>query len=758
MATPDRRYTRHDRYRYEKLDKAQVHYKSDDEQSRYRLPKPHSSRQRVPSPPLLNRSRSTGRDNRRDRSEWREPELERSDAIENTQYLSPSQPYQPRRRGVSSPTFESPSLPKVVVSEDVRLSGPSLQDTGRPWERSIPSGNHVQRSPRPLSSSSGSLGHDTYQYQELAPLEFRLVRLFAKKMSAIKCEVIHSSLADPPPYIGISYAWGDADDKRSIQIGNLNIPVTVSLFGALDAVRQRGADVLIWIDALCIDQQNRNERSQQVQLMTQIYAKATNVAIWLGPSANNSELAIEFLKDIAIARNNLKEIIALLLSPNRLRSISAVASLLQRDYWKRLWVTQEVFNAKTIKVYCGDSSGLPWSIYKRAARIFQEHKKDLDLHFSTTATPRLPGMQNLFSYSQALVYEGPNSLYDFGSLDGLGEESLLFAVRACRRKLSSEPRDKIYGILGVLPDDVRKEFPVDYNKSIKEIYTNVVDFLLHTTERADVICESIHFPKETSSARLPSWVPDWSQNPAITALGYSYNFCAAGETRAKYYRLLDERRNELEISAIFIDTVRIHGTAVGTLCTLADYLMAFIHWHAILMDTMSSETEASRKYLEEAFCRTLCLGQVPPSPDGRSWAYSPSEWKRLCYNAFAAQLCSRLPYICLDEDLLKYIDIGLDDNVDLRQFLQSNFGSRMMGRCFFLTSRNRTGMGTGFMLPGDTIVIPLGCRTPIVIRKEGNQPDRFQYIGDVYLDGYMHGRAVTQMNNGERVVEKFVLV
>ncbi|KAI1132540.1 heterokaryon incompatibility protein-domain-containing protein [Nemania abortiva] len=665
-------------------------------------------------------------------------------------------PDQPRHRGVGGPAPESLSHPAIVDPKQDRFLGSSSRHTFQPWERSMPTTDAVQHYLRMSSSSSGSLGHDAYQYQELAPLEFRLVHLFAKTMSAIRCEIIHESLANPPPYTAISYAWGDADDKRSIQIGNLNIPVAVSLFGALDAVRQGDSNVLVWVDALCIDQQNRDERSRQVQLMTEIYTKAENVAVWLGPSADDSELAIKFLQNIYTTKENSRKITELLLSPSQLHSVRAVAFLFQRDYWKRLWVTQEVFNAANIKVYCGNSAGLPWDIYENATRIFQEHKKELDSYFSMNTTAkgsRLSGTQNSFSYSQALVYEGPNNLYNFGSLDGLGKESLLVVMRACRRKFTSEPRDKIYGILGMLPDNIRKEFPIDYNKSIKEIYTNVVDFLLHTTDRMDVICESIHFPKLTGGAELPSWVPDWSQSPEITALGYSYNFCASGETRGKYYKLLDGRRNELEISALFIDTVRIHGVAVGTLCILADYLMAFLHWRAMLTDFISSETEDSRKYIEEAFCWTLCLGQVPLSSNDRSRVYSPSEWMKLCYNAFAAQLHSRLPYIRLDDDLLKHIDIGLGDKVDLRH----NFASRMMGRCFFLTKMNRMGMGTGCMLPGDIIVIPLGCRTPIVIRK-AKQRERFQYVGDVYLDGYMYGKAVNQMNNGERPVEKFVLV
>lgn len=664
-----------------------------------------------------------------------------------------------RRSDAAFQTSDYLAVPRVVVFDESNSPRGQSQHAGRSWTRAAPSvRDRLRRSTSPSSSSpSGTLGPKVYHYEELRPLEFRLVRILAKRMSAVKCEIIHCSLDNHPPYIGISYAWGDADDEWPIQVGNVTVPVAVSLFGALDAVRKQGEDVLVWVDALCIDQQNRDERSEQVQLMAEIYAKATEVAIWLGPSENDSELAIEFLEDIAIARDDPGEITDLLFSPSRRRAVGAVVCLFQRDHWKRLWVVQEVYNARVIKVYCGNSRGLPCGIYRRAAHAFQRHKRDLDLYFSASPTPRdwaQSASQSFLSYSQALLHEGPNSLYDFRSLDELGEEVLLNVVRACRRKLASEPRDKIFGILGILPYAVRKEFPVDYNMSVKEIYTNVVDFLLYTTERLDVICESIHFPKQNSVAALPSWVPDWSQMPETSALGYAYNFSAAGDTRANY-RLLDERRNELEISAIFVDTVRIHGVAVGTRCTLADYLMAFLHWYAILMEHIGSGNLSWRESMEEAFCRTLCLGQVPRSIKDKTVPYSPSEWKRICYHVFAALLHSRLPWIILDGHLQQYIDAGDEDESSLREFLQSSFGARMMGRCLILTEGDRIGMGSGFVLPDDIIVIPLGCRTPIIIREEGNNRGRFRFVGDLYLDGYMDGKVMTQV---ERKVEKFVLV
>ncbi|KAI0534532.1 heterokaryon incompatibility protein-domain-containing protein [Xylaria digitata] len=734
----------HDRGIDEERHELKVNHRSDNERER----RVRHSRRQAPSPPRVSHP-----------SRASLPPL-----IHRTQSTYPDQnPSGQQRPEILASTLNYPPVPTIVVSEDSKPLGHPPQHTGRSLTDTTPARNHIQWSAPPSSSLSGTLGSNVYQYEELQPPQFRLVRVLHTKMSAIKCDIIHESLANPPPYICISYAWGDADDKRPIQIDNANIYISVNVFEAIDAVRRRRGEVLVWIDALCIDQQNRDERSQQVQLMAEIYEKAEEVAIWLGQHEDDSELAEEFLKDIAIARDPEK-IRSLLSAPARLRAIGAVVCLFQRDYWKRLWVVQEVFNAKTdaIKVYCGGSPGLPWGIYKRAARAFERHKRDLDSYFPVGLLPRDRRQSALLtplSYSQALVYEGPNSFYDFGSLDEFGEESLLYIMRTYRRKLTSEPRDRIFGILGILPNVVRKGFPVDYNMSVKDIYTNVVDFLLYTTERLDVICESIHYPKQTSVNKLPSWVPDWSQNPETTALGYAYDFAAAGHTRAEY-RLLDQRRNELQISAIRVDAVGIQGVAVGTLCTLGDYLMAFLNWHAILIESTNSENADLRKNMEEAFCRTLCLGKIPLNTEDESRPYSPSEWKRICYQIFAAQMRSRLPQIPLNDKLRKYADIDLEGIFNPRQFLQSNFGSRMMGRCFFLTAGDRMGMGmgTGLMLPDDIIIIPLGCRTPIVVRKEGNKRGRYRFVGDIYLDGYMNGKVIAQLERREREVEKFVLI
>lgn len=601
-----------------------------------------------------------------------------------------------------------------------------------------------------LASSPGVLGDQGYQYRALQDLEFRLVRVFPERKTMIKCEIIHASLEKPPRYVAISYAWGDAGNTRKIELEGSLIPVGVSLYGALEALRQKVESVLVWVDALCIDQHNRDERTQQVRLMTDIYSTAESVAIWLGPEADDSALAIDLLRAVADQADS-PEKASRLISRVGKPDLAAVVSLFERDYWRRLWVVQEIFNARSITVHCG-STKLQWAVYQRASDAFSRHRADLDYYFPVGRrdSRRHTISPNQFSYSQVLVYQGPGSLPDLRSYMGLGEGSLLEVLRACRRKLASDAKDKLYGIIGVLPEETRKEFRANYSLSVKDVYTEVVDYLLKTTERLDVICDAIHFPVHTGSANLPSYVPDWSHIPQTAAMGHKYNFSAAGTTKANC-RFLDERLNKLEISAIYLDTISINGISVGTLCTLADYLMAFLHWMALLLASLDNKTEEYSLKVQKDFCRTISLDQVP-----QAWDRS-DQWLTICYHVFASLLRERLPHMPLNQKLRDYVDKMVDIRPEARrQFLQKHFGDRMMGRCFCITEEKRIGMGSGFMLPGDIVVVPLGCSTPVLLRLEGTRGE-YRFVGDVYIHGYMRGKAVDQWKDGKREVSKYVL-
>jgi len=381
-------------------------------------------------------------------------------------------------------------------------------------------------------------------------------------------------------------------------------------------------------------------------------------------------------------------------------------------------------------VYCGHSV-FPWEVYLKAAEIFWDQESDPHIR------------------------QGPTSFPDRETLEQLGDESLLQVMRTCRKKLSENPRDKVFGILGLLSDATQRDFPVDYSQSVKTVYTDVVDHLISTTKRLDVIREAIQFPLHVNSTGLPSWCPDWSHIPEVSGLGSTLNFAASnnanGPTKAEYW-FHDERR-KLQISAISIDTITATGVAVGTFCAAQDYLTAFLAWRAMLLHELNVKEGNDTHSMHESLCRTMCLGQVPPDWNQRGM------WQNLCYHVFAALIRERMPRLPIDEDLKRHVGAtGLIESKARRKFLQDHFGNRMMGRSLCITKGGLIGMGSGYMTAKDVVVVPFGCSTPILLRPEGRR-DEYKYVGDVYIDGYMHGEAVAQMEarDPRRVVSKYML-
>ncbi|KAF5720554.1 heterokaryon incompatibility het-6 [Fusarium globosum] len=585
-----------------------------------------SAEARVPSPPPLRLGRGQGRP-----YEVPPPHAPNQQyaVIPETTFNNKFMPY-PYDYNVVPPL--SPPTPKAALSPSPRL----LQN----------------------QQAASSFSELSYQYRPIEDASIRLVRILPERKTMIKCEIIHVSLEQPPPYKAISYTWGDTGDTRKIELEGCLIPIAVSLHGALQALRKKQSSVLVWADALCINQKDRDERSQQVQLMPFIYSNADSVAIWLGPEENDSTRAVSFLDAVAttgepFGSSNVSKLLA---AGAENGDLLAVVSLFGREYWRRLWVVQEVFNAKRIMVHCG-STRLEWKKYQSASVLFSQRRGELIFDNKDQLKRRLATSPDQFSYVQTLIYQGPASLPDLKFHMSDGEEALLQVLRTCRRKLASDPRDKLYGILGVLPAIIRDEFRADYNLSVKDVYNEIVDFLLKTTEKLDIICEAIHFPVHTSTANLPTFVPDWSHIPQTSAMGFKYNFSASGSSKA-ICRFRDERLNKLEISGLEIDVVQSKGVVVGTLCNLGDYLMAFLHWRALLLQAVEGRNERELQMAEECFAATICLGQIPSE-------YDRGRWQAEIYHVFANLFRDRLPYIRLDDRLAYYLEtpseIGLED-------------------------------------------------------------------------------------------------
>ena len=170
-------------------------------------------------------------------------------------------------------------------------------------------------------------------YVPLPKGSVRLLRLLppSEKDSSIECQLFIYPLLDSEgthPYDALSYVWGPPEDNQpSIDVDGSVLSVRTNLHAALLHLRDHFVDRILWIDAICINQADEDEKSHQVQEMAKIYSKASRVIVWLGDAAKNGDLALEAIRAVAEEQ-----------SKNHSMDESIV-SLLERDWFRRIWAS-----------------------------------------------------------------------------------------------------------------------------------------------------------------------------------------------------------------------------------------------------------------------------------------------------------------------------------------------------------------------------------------------------------------------------------
>lgn len=175
----------------------------------------------------------------------------------------------------------------------------------------------------PLSRESGTI---------------RLLRLLPNKNNAAKlrCELVEYTLHDSGkatyPYEALSYVWGSSHETRPILIDNEYLHVTLNLHAVLLRLRDRDIPRTFWVDAICINQVDDQEKEYQILSMAKIYAKASRVVVWLGESADDSDLALDAIRSAGSQGSGN--------SPKVDSIQNAILELLQRPWFRRIWVSR----------------------------------------------------------------------------------------------------------------------------------------------------------------------------------------------------------------------------------------------------------------------------------------------------------------------------------------------------------------------------------------------------------------------------------
>lgn len=163
---------------------------------------------------------------------------------------------------------------------------------------------------------------------------------------------MHASFRQKPKYEALSYRWGISDATEVIFLNGQRFRVRKNLFDALVHLRSQNGDRLLWIDAVCIDQSNFEERKRQVGLMDFIYTRATHVLVWLGlmPRPNEDNWNIDFDPEVEQS---------LLGAARWVKSSQYRKWVSENKYWSRVWIIQEIGLARRLKV-CTNSWTLGW--------------------------------------------------------------------------------------------------------------------------------------------------------------------------------------------------------------------------------------------------------------------------------------------------------------------------------------------------------------------------------------------------------------
>ncbi|KAM5349536.1 hypothetical protein ACJ41O_006041 [Fusarium nematophilum] len=285
-----------------------------------------------------------------------------------------------------------------------------------------------------------------------SPLAIRLIRLYpGSQQEDLQCEIFSSSLSDHPDYEGLSYVWGDSILSHEIYTDKGPLRVTRNCAAALKQLRHPFRDRVLWIDAICINQESLEEKSRQVPLMNKIFAEAKRVIIFLGcDSRPRLKLFFDYFRRKEPSSTNR------VLQP-------ALSSFLSMPWFSRVWVLQEVAVAKRAIILWG-SETLEWG-YLSAA-----HVDALGLALVDRAGKVPPVLR--------LAENDRKPLKDLASL--------IHTARSCR---STDPRDKVYALLGLLSDNVAHTLVPDYTISVEALHVEVALLVISSCNNLDALAD-----------------------------------------------------------------------------------------------------------------------------------------------------------------------------------------------------------------------------------------------------------------------------
>lgn len=636
-----------------------------------------------------------------------------------------------------------------------------------------------------------------YQYTQLdtSRKQIRLLSLHpGKPGSPLFCDlqIVDLDQSEPLAFTAISYVWGAGNGPATnIFLGNSEqkstFPILPNLRSALLRLRKETQYRKLWVDALCINQSNQAEKAQQVPMMGEIYHRSYAVLIWLGEEAEESALALDFIAQIT----DLSQFDVAVKDRTCTRQWYALAKLMNRSWFQRRWVVQELALSKYALVYCGNGK-VDWPSFADAATLFKERHQEISRSF--LVSHEYAHDAAIFGEVQALgalrLIEALNRLFrrseDGKILEGLTTLETLVTSLSCFE--TKDPRDSIYSVMDlaedidhIVPVDNRtnraeeeKTFPtlrIDYGLPFDEVARGFVASCIKGSSSLDIICRpwapiphyysddelySASDGTHNSRQRLSSWActlsdsiyeiqigkharkrgdsfigppgrPIYQASKGFPVVTFSELRTELRKDSLQQLPQIKQLENHLEMASFPVDDTWSHKAPRMEVKGIKIGTIASLGERA-MEGTIPSEWFSIAKWSQRR----------APAPDDfcktlvadrRSDGSNPPSWyKRALEHALAECRTG-------DVRLQNMINESERTSSVIKEFLK-RVQTVVWNRRFIITDKGSFGLVPAKSERSDVIMVLYGASVPVVIRKLGVS---YWIIGECYIHGAMDG-------------------
>jgi hypothetical protein len=604
---------------------------------------------------------------------------------------------------------------------------------------------------------------------------------------SVDCRLQAFELDKAPQYEALSYVWGDQNETEPIILNGTIVKHTTNLVAALNRLRQERDVKYIWIDAICIDQNSTEEKNYQVSLMRDIYSKAEGVIMWVGEESKDSTLALSSIEEwgsasiryyetlfeqltdegSAIEDNKIKKlefVLSQIDDPFDYTKFSALSNLFQRQYWKRVWIIQEVALSQKARLICGKVEIDFWIV--RHAFYTWRSMQDMECALIGIAD------QIAFSTFWLGLQFSPIPLAAMSAKqEGI---SLLDLVQRSGYALASDPRDKIYGLLGLIPSGGVLFLP-DYSLVPSRVYTDFVISCIRESGKLLAICLRQPAPPDLQTVPgLPSWVPDIADAAGTLSLRFGVfegSYHAAGWSPAQWSVSSDF--SELRALGIRCDVI----TGVEDVQQRGEDIYAtLLRWWRLAEHQDHKPHPCGLSKIQVFF---LNIVKDVSRDRGTTLESKEMESREKLFRKAAGFAMAMLksgegvypistdfPTQIIDDDLERVVDPAYE------QRYYWEFTSSIMGlipdSAFFISSQGYMAIGPRRAEKGDVICVLLGYPTPLILRPVDSHyiltedsyifvDNHYVLIGDSYIYGMMQGEIVREAKDCQREFATFRL-